>query len=278
MDASTAERKTHPRRLRRAARLSALLVIVLLARAGMAGVAASSGVQLPDLKPAAPYSVEIAPTYEATAGILYITDPTPPMVLRFPTIASNVGQYAVDLLGTPTGDPSADPRTMEAHQCVAWATSVCTARDDVGTLYWHDAHHHWHFNDFALYELRRLTSTGHPDVSATGLVSTATKASFCLEDSVRNDDSDPTALPVGVYNGCTGVIQGVSPGWSDEYGAAVPGQQIGLDGVTDGSYALVITLDPKNRLHETDDTNNEVWVTVQISDGVTHAEIVPNAP
>ena len=51
--------------------------------------------------------------------------------------------------------------------------------------------------------------------------------------------------------------QGISIGWSDRYSYYLPGQAIPLPRrLRDGVYCLRVTVDPKDELHETDDTDN----------------------
>ena len=190
-----------------------------------------------------------------------------PRILRLTARTANVGTSALDVLGRPT----ADPLTLDALQCIQWAAIVCRERTRVGNLLWHEAHRHWHFNDFALYELRRWTSDGGPDMGASGLVSTGTKASFCLEDTDRDQAGGPI---VGFYKTCSGLLQGISPAWADEYSAELPGQHLSLEGVTDGLYAVVLSVDPADRLLESDETDNTAWSVIEISNNVTSARVI----
>ena len=146
-------------------------------------------------------------------------------------------------------------------QCVSWTTTLCRETRSVGGFVWHQEHLHYHYEDFASYELRRLNTAGEADMSAAGLITASPKVSFCLVDStqVRSD-----AVPVPRYNSCQPLEEGISPGWSDVYHSDLEGQSLSLDGLTDGSYALLIAMDTSNRLYETDDTNNRVIATVAI--------------
>ena len=226
--------------------------------------------ELPDLAPEPPPYAQIAPTYTASdpLGIVYLDPPTSPNLLRFTTVAGNLGRFPLEIAGTPT----ADPLTLDAGQCTAWTGSACRERESVGAMIWHDAHRHWHFDDFALYELRRVLPSGTPDMSAQGRVGTGRKASFCLEDSQRANGEGAALTP---YRTCSGVFQGISAGWADVYDASLPGQELPLDGVADGRYALVVTLDPTDRLRERDETNNVASCVIEISGGGSEVTIVP---
>lgn len=232
--------------------------------------ARAADAELPDLQPQKPPYVDLAFTYAPTLGVFYFGEPQEPRLLRFTTVATNVGPRPVDLIGVP----SEDPLSLVGHQCVRWTGPVCSDREAVGALRWHGEHRHWHFNDFAVYELRRLTPSGDVDRSPEGLIGDSTKASFCLEDTERATDE---ASPVPAYRGCSGVVQGISPDWSDVYLATTPGQQIVLDGVTDGRYGLVVRVDPLNRLIERDEQNNDAWAVIEIANNVTTARLVPDS-
>jgi hypothetical protein len=141
----------------------------------------------------------------------------------------------------------------------------------VGTFIFHEAHTHYHFEDYAAYELRHLDADGEPDMSPAGLAAPGVKASFCLIDYDPDEPSDNPIyqFPHPLYLSCTGSfgvgVQGISPGWKDTYSSGLVGQQIELDGVSRGEdYALVITADPTNRLWETREDDNVSWAKVRL--------------
>lgn len=205
------------------------------------------GGQLPNLVPYAPDDIDVR---NVDGG----TEPA----LRFSVWIANEGDYAFELLARAEGYSTG--KDAAAEQCVAWAgPRACSERESIGTLSYHDAHGHYHFEDFALYELRRLDKNGQPDMSEGGLVRTSEKVSFCLQDVSRHDESDPLyTSPWPLYYGCVAGqgMQGISPGWLDIYSWGTPGQQIPLRGIADGTYALVLHTDPGNRVFETDDNDN----------------------
>jgi hypothetical protein len=178
------------------------------------------------------------------------------LAIRFSVSTYNDSAYALDLLGAPPRDAE---RTI-ANQCVRWAGRACLERREAGDFVFHAEHGHWHLEDYALYELRRLLPNDEPDMSPTGLAASGGKVSFCLIDYARPGPARPvTEDPfdqTGFYLACQGGLQGISPGWSDIYGAHLAGQQIVHDGVPDGRYAIVVTVDPDGRLFESDRTDN----------------------
>lgn len=202
----------------------------------------------------------------------FVQDPTTPPTLFFDTRSQNVGFVPLDLLA----EEPEDLMNSSVAQCVAWVTlETCRERRSVGGFSWHgeEGHSHFHFNDFADYALRKFDKRGRVDFSARGLIAISEKVSFCLQDSKAVGDG---ALPAPRYAGCTPLQQGVSPGWTDIYTADIDGQQF-RDlpvNIADGLYALVIDLDPMDRLYESDNANNLLVVTVRFYNGARAARIV----
>ncbi len=214
--------------------------------------------QLPNLVPLPPLSVGIGPADDQDGS-----------ALRFATAVANRGSQALDLVGVPQG-----PEEAAAFQCVVWGgPRACAQRSPVGRFVWHPDHAHFHFEDFALYELRSLTPTGLPDMSRAGVVATGGKISFCLIDVEpdRPSDNPVYSVPHPLYYSCLAGVstQGISPGWRDVYSSTLVGQQIPIDGVGNGIYALVVTTDPDGRLYESDDSDNVAAIRVKLTkDGV----------
>jgi hypothetical protein len=188
-----------------------------------------------------------------------------PPELQFDSWVQNLGTVPLELVADDPNNPTT------ALQCVSWTAHVCREKRTVGEYAWHEEHKHFHFQDFADYQLRRLGSDGRPDYSDAGLLARSEKVSFCLLDIALVDATKP-APPF--YVTCGPTLQGVSPGWADVYSSGTPGQSLSVDGLPDGRYALIVDMDYGNRLYETDDTDNVVEVTVEVSGGLTEAVIV----
>ena len=124
-----------------------------------------------------------------------------------------------------------------------------------GCMRYHPAHDHWHVLDIARYELRR---------EATGeLVAHSRKVGFCFTDTrlaFPSVVSPPAAIyPIGSAkpSGCdANSTQGISPGWADLYGFALPGQQLRVGGLPRGKYCLTSRADPLDLIEELDENNN----------------------
>ncbi len=144
-------------------------------------------------------------------------------LLRFSTVSANLG--SADLF---VGAPPA-------------------AGDSNALFVWSPCHKHHHVRDYASYEL----------VDATGVVATARKQAFCLEDDLP---AQLGARPTG-YS-C--LRQGISRGWADVYTSDLPCQWIDVTDVPQGSYTLRLVVNPLHTLPESDYDNNVFTVDVSL--------------
>jgi hypothetical protein len=210
---------------------------------------------LPNLVPRAPFNLVVAQADGSASQ----------KAIRLSTTTENIGAGHLELLGIP---PLGLDETA-AMQCVEWDNRVCQRRDQVGTFEFHAEHQHWHFNDYARYDLRALLPNGLPDMTEAGLLRSGGKISFCLLDTERSEKRDPEPDDpfgdAGFYHGCTGLIQGISRGWADTYGSYLVGQQIVLDGLANGRYALMITVNPLQILRESSYTDNVSHAVIDLN-------------
>jgi hypothetical protein len=134
-----------------------------------------------------------------------------------------------------------------------------------GTMEYHDApeHDHWHFLDFASYEL--VTTKGD-------LVTTSGKQSWCLAATDPVDLSVPGATwrpeATGLDSTCGDRsaiwLREVLPaGWGDTY-SQYQTQAFDLTGVRNGTYQIKITVNPNGSLYERTKSNNVSYRTVVI--------------
>jgi hypothetical protein len=140
-------------------------------------------------------------------------------------------------------------------------------------FYWATCHQHWHFEQFAEYNLLDTSNN---------IVATGHKVGFCLEDV---HSWSPTANPQKKYD-CT--YQGIQAGWADVYSAGLPCQYIDITGVPPGNYVLQMIVNPDNVLPESNTANNETRVPVTIpppgctsgppNDYFTNAQLVAGLP
>lgn len=127
-----------------------------------------------------------------------------------------------------------------------------------GTFVWHPEHNHFHFEDYALYTLQPFNAPG-------GSERTSSKTTFCIIDTTKVDTSLPGAPQRAVYTTCGPDVQGMSVGWGDTYGRNLAGQAFDFTGNPSGDYKLIIEVDPKNRLLETNDGDNIACALLRIN-------------
>ncbi len=240
------------------------ILVFVIATLGAGASAAEP--ELPNLVPLPAYDVQIGP---ADDWSLY----EPRLALRFTTAVANRSPYAFDLAGVLR--PGSNTfLAAEALQCVAWVQEVyatagaCRERQSVGTIIYHDDHQHYHLERFENYELRRLGADGTPIMSVDGLVGESKKVSFCILNSERDSDESPPGSPqqnVATYSGCRTIASmGISPGFRDVYDYTLYDQQLLIDGVPDGTYAVVITVNPDGRFFESALDDNVSFTRVVI--------------
>jgi hypothetical protein len=223
-----------------------------------AGVATAAGLADEELD-----LPNLVPLPAHTLGIGLADDRSGP-ALRFAVTTVNMGAHSFDVL-----PEQLDPFTARAHQCVRWAAPrVCLERREVGRMHWHDDHQHFHLQDYAQFELRRLDEEGQPVLGAEGLVAVSRKLGFCLAEFQQHHDAGPPYVaPYYVFCAATIGYQGLSPGWQDTYAATRTGQQIPLAGIPDGEYALLVRIDPDEGLYESDRSDNVSVRFLELRDG-----------
>ena len=194
------------------------------------------------------------------------------LFLWFDTRAQNLGDVPVQV----TIDEVETPETSTVSQCISWRSAeayACRETELVGGYTWHDAHRHFHYQDFAAYELRKPAPDGRADYSDDGLLRVSSKVSFCFYDIEQVPDQGGLPVPFYTTGGCVApVVMGVSPGWTDIYGSDLEGQNLDIGGLPNGRYVLITNMDYENTLYETDDDDNYIEVTIEIfdSDDPTH--------
>ena len=207
------------------------------------GNEAVAQLQLPDLRTLPPSDLEIQ---RRSGGR---------RVLRLANMVWNSGAGALELLG------EFNRVTQQTHviQRVYTADGV-VADHFVGTFVWHPNHDHWHIEDFAVYQLWRLTAAGELD----RVVAHSAKLSYCLIDTDIVASEHPGFDPRRHYYGCGRTRQGLSVGWGDKYDSFLDGQSLDVSGVVDGVYALVSTTNPNAQLLEANYTNNTTILYLNI--------------
>jgi hypothetical protein len=156
-------------------------------------------------------------------------------------------------------------KTMDARQVIHRTDGSKVYVTTGARLYFQpipDQGRYWKFANAARFELWALDAAGN----RTRLVRVGPKQNYCLRDLDHTRRSPRRE----VYPACDesrrtrAVTLGTSVGWSDVYGAGYYENWIDVTGVPRGRYAYVHIADPRNGIHELDETNNESQTIVSL--------------
>ena len=172
--------------------------------------------------------------------------------LRFSTMSWNNGTGPLEL-GAGTID--LNQLTRKVYQRVYRSDGTS---DDylAGDFVYHPAHAHFHFEDYALYRLVPVNAPGASERQSA-------KTTFCVMDTNKIPNSPGPAF--AVYASCGADVQGMSVGWADRYGAHLAGQSFDVTNSPDGDYDLMINIDPRLRILESNESDNSACVRIRLN-------------
>ena len=221
------------------------------ANAAVARVLPLPGENLPDLDQRAPTGLVVIRKHGH-------------FLLGFASAVDNVGTGPLWIRGTR---PNRQVSAMRADQLVELDNRRIRAYRSIGQLKFerHPPHHHWHFQPFERYELRRA--------SDFALVVRDRKAGFCLADHYGGSAGRVEGFGPPRFLGHCGlnkpgllhVSQGSSIGYTDRYPALFHGQDVRLTGVPAGRYVIVHRANPERTTKELRYDNNAASVLVRLS-------------
>lgn len=184
-------------------------------------------------------------------------------LLVFASAVDNVGRGPLVVSARRT---DLEPE-MSARQLVRRADGRTTAYPLLLRLTFvvSETHRHWHVLGFERYELRTLAGEAVGDDRKTG---------FCLGDrydsnaNVRIQGEPPR--PLWVHN-CgkeqperTRLVQGISPGFGDDYVPQLEGQFVDVTNLEPGRYVLVHRANPEGDIRESSYENNAASVLIAL--------------
>ncbi|MBK8848143.1 MAG: fibronectin type III domain-containing protein [Bacteroidetes bacterium] len=146
---------------------------------------------------------------------------------------------------------------------------------EAGTMTYHAGHGHMHVDEWGHYTLRKATS--NPDPLTWPIVGYGQKLAFCLMDfgtcqtflghcvdSNGNTLGNANFPNLGLGGGnftCNATRQGISSGYTDIYYQYLGGMYIQLDSLLcNGTYWIVVEIDPLNYFTEENEVNNVLAV------------------
>lgn len=207
-------------------------------------------------------------------------------LLRFGTAFANVGTAPLVL----TADPQAT--NTDGTQSVLQVmynydndtgkfTSAGTR--EAGRFVKHSGHPHFHLEGYASYRLvERIGKSGTGGIAyrSDGRAAVGDKVGFCIRNTLETFELEPgidsDTLPY-YYGGnqppvSCGFLQGLHVGRADVYGSSYDEQWIDITGVKPGKYWVEVTLDAKNAIAESDETNNVTRWRVTIGDSTSESD------
>lgn len=232
-------------------------LLIALGIAALPGPTSAGPAPMPDLRPLRPDFVSVGQS-----------NSVPPVrELGFRTLIANHGAVPLEVIVSGPADGSEPTQRLAAAECGEWAVRLCLRHDPIGDLVFSEEHGTWLLERFALYELRFLVG-GQPDYDRPALA-TVEKATACLRDLLYDEGNpadDGVARALRLYPPfCVPLRQGISPGWVHFEDPEDAGQVIPLGSIADGEYALIIRIDPDNRLTESNEENNTVILPLRIA-------------
>jgi hypothetical protein len=217
----------------------------------------------PDLKTLQPYDLRFETRVVDETG-------TPHNLLRFSNTVWNAGEGPLEIHAKTVKSKSS--KKTRVNQYVYDDAGGFTSKQ-VGDMVFHASHNHFHFENFASYELWKRADYDNWVASnrAQGqAIKRGTKTTTCVMDTdlvqpLPNSPNSP------VYNFCDLDVQGMSVGWGDTYGWWIPDQWIdlGTSPLPDGEYVLRSVADPSNKLYESANRSDTSRESQQDNEGVT---------
>lgn len=192
-------------------------------------------------------------------------------ILRFSNGIANTGAGPWRMRAAFPSNASSG--TQDAIQEVLDAQGDVVASRTVSQFEFHEEHNHWHIAGVALFEVR----VGDPEGPIFG--GSTIKTTFCLIDWYKLEGNSPNTERT--FLECNGDLQGISPGWVDQYHQSTAGQQLDITGAPPGEYVLVSTTNADGVFLESDESNNTAWVKFRLerdSKGNPNIGILEHSP
>ena len=219
---------------------------------------------LPDLDQVAPRSLSVVVDDERE-------------LLVFVSAVDNVGRGPLVIAGKRERITDLEMTSRQRVSQAGGGTASYPLRMDLRFVV-SETHQHWHLLDFERYELH--TPEGD-------LVGDDRKTGFCLGDryDARGSERIPGEPRGPVWTQNCGknqpelleVLQGISPGYGDDYVPRLEGQFVEITDVSAGRYVLVHRVNPQGELRESNYTNNAASVLLELrrpAGGTPEVEIV----
>jgi hypothetical protein len=178
--------------------------------------------------------------------------------LAFTTSYWNKGRGSLEFVGDPKTRGLKEDVVRNVFQRIYKLDGDYRERPS-GSFMWHQTHLHYHFSDFAIYELKPVDIGGADFKDGIQF-----KSTFCIRDSEPIDLSHPGAQRGASYSICGKERQGISPGWADSYYYTYVDQTFDITNAPSGTYTLRVIINPKDRFEEITKENNVGEVVISL--------------
>lgn len=188
--------------------------------------------------------------------------------LRFTNTVANLGTGPVEVRLTFEEGAKAAAGMGEFVQRIYHSDGSFTD-EPVAQATFHATHAHWHYENFAGFELYRYDA----EADERGeLVREQSKSGFCFFDmGITEMDHLGTTPPRYASEArCftepeNDWVTGLSPGWYDMYWSSLDEQYVDVSGLEDGIYELVTTADAEGSLIQTTDEDDKAGAVIRLS-------------
>jgi Lysyl oxidase len=260
--------------VKKAVALFASMALALLVSSGIVALLWGAGAHAEPTPPLYP-DLETLEPYKLRFGTEIIDGETH-QLLRFSIIVWNAGDGPLELLGKTVSTPSGGERT-KVYQRLYSSSGRRTTTGAIGTYIFHPEHNHFHFGDFAEYQLwtrseyRAWLQSSRTEGSPERADRLGTKVSFCISD-FEVVDLTPISPRAPVYKRCDPHIQGISVGWGDTYDWYLYDQwvDLGTTPLADGRYVLRSIADPDNLIYESEGKSDDARESRPANAAVTY--------
>ncbi len=171
-------------------------------------------------------------------------------LLRLSSATANIGAGPLELIGS-----SSSP---DVYQRI-YRNDGSSYEHYAGTFNFDSDHGHLHYDNWLSFNLRSVL----PGDGVGAAVVAGTKTSSAIIDVQVYDSSLPGYPASPQYSG--GLVQGLSIGWADVYGADLGDQWIDITGVAPGIYWLEEVADPANNIIEMTKSNNAARILIDLT-------------
>jgi hypothetical protein len=170
---------------------------------------------------------------------------------------------------------SSDP-VMQADQYFLDPSGAVVGKAPVGTFEYdtRPGHEHWHFEQFASYQLLDSTKT---------LVERSRKTGFCIAPTDAIDLRAPGAQwrpdITGLWSACGSasalwIRESMPQGWGDTYVQSLPGQAFEVTNLPNGTYYIAVVANPLGALYERHRNNDVSYRKIFLGGVPGHRTIV----